>query len=271
MSVGSSAFSVQRRRLNEAWFAAHGLNPEDLERAVSSLLEERPTISTTKPVGGIPLFIKVYSFPCGRDRLRRCFGLSAGARAYDNALRLQAVGVDCPAPLVVLRHAGAETLVTEALCEGETLGEWLRAALGNVRAKRAAGKVDCAHLLQQLARFLSHLHERGVYHSDLHDRNLWARAAESDLRFYLLDVEAVKFGRHISASRRRNNLLRLARNIGAAAAGGQVEAEALAVEFADEYFRAGGFPPSPQLREGLKTAVRRGTERWREISGAPSS
>ena len=63
-----------------------------------------------------------------------------------------------------------------------------------------------------LGRFVAHLHQAGITHSDLHPGNLLFRRTEDDeVVLYLIDLHAVHLGRPLHWSASRDNLIILNR------------------------------------------------------------
>jgi len=261
--------SVEILRLNELWLSSHKVRVEDLERLGDPLLAEKQATSVTRTAEGISLFLKAYPFRYLMHRLGLCLGISRAIRAYDNSSRLLEKGVLCPVPIALIRWPkSGMVLVTEALLEGAPLIEWFeRLSRSRSSSPTLLPALDRKAFFRELAQFLLQIHQRGVYHSDLHDTNAWVRSGlDGRLTLYLLDVEAIRFCRKVSMRRRLKNLLRLCRNLGTAAAGAQLDGEALAAEFADCYFSAAGILPTSHLAEKVKAAAGRGRERWEEVN-----
>jgi tRNA A-37 threonylcarbamoyl transferase component Bud32 len=66
-----------------------------------------------------------------------------------------------------------------------------------------------------LARLLSRLHRRKIYHNDFKDANIVVSATSpGDEKFFLLDVEGVRRCWYVSGRRRLKNLVQLNRTLG---------------------------------------------------------
>jgi len=260
----------QLRRINEAWFSRQCISINALQDSAADFANLESETALVVQIGNAPFFIKTYHIHNLQESIRHGLGFDKARAAYDNALKLQrkySRHVPVPIALLSSRRPPISLLIAEALQEGGTLAQWMNCEYnsGNLGNQPLTPGIN-QDLIRQLSRFLADLHKQGIYHSDLHDRNIWVKPMESGLVFFLLDVEAVKFCRRISLRRRLKNLLRLARNIGANAAKMELEGEALALELAESYFQMSGITPSASLLEMVSASARRGKERWTEIS-----
>lgn len=253
-------------RINQAALAKHSLTIEELQQAAQSLIVGPPSAAMVMAVGDNSLFLKRYRFPRLRDKLRLRLGYNPAARAYEYARRLQEMGVPCATPLAVFASSSAAVLITEALCEGGMLRDLFKRLFADAVSPTLAQPRTA--LLRELAGFLYQLHEKGIYHSDLHDANIWVQHSDDNYAFALLDLEAIRFCRRVSIRRKLKNLLRLARNLGTAAAEAGVDGVPVALELADCYFSVSSLPVGESDIERVKAAARRGRERWRETHRA---
>lgn len=274
-------------RVDERWLAAKQVSQEAIHQAVAAALAQARAPAAPHPrgeravfpraarkmrrcsglaaLGEEPVFLKLFIFSRLRDRLLLHCGISKAAKAYANALRLQELGIPCATPraLVKSRKPLTLTLVSEALQEGATLGRRV-AELFDGRPAADLSR-DWRALTGQLAAFVARLHEQGIYHSDLHPKNLWVQdRAGGEATFYLLDVEEITFCGRISRPRRLANLLHLARNFAKAAARAQLDGIPFAQQWATAYQEAAGLPASAQLLAKVQAAACRGMQLARE-------
>jgi tRNA A-37 threonylcarbamoyl transferase component Bud32 len=131
-----------------------------------------------------------------QTRLRTRLGLSKGRRAYQNGLRLQQAGVNCP-PMwgYAERRPSGPALVVTALAD-----DCLRVDHWAVRrgVPRAA--------VLALARFLRAMHDTGISHVDMSPRNIMVRVVGARYEFFLLDYEDARFAARVSRRTRLENL-----------------------------------------------------------------
>ena len=131
-----------------------------------------------------------------RTKLRVAAGFSKGRRAYRHGVRLGKMGVNCPRMLgyAERRPAGPALIVTELAEDAERLDLWVPKHGVPPEAVIA------------LARFIRHLHDRGISHTDLSPRNILIRKPGSAFEFLLLDYEDARFAPRIRRRRRLENL-----------------------------------------------------------------
>jgi tRNA A-37 threonylcarbamoyl transferase component Bud32 len=131
-----------------------------------------------------------------QTRLRTRLGLSKGRRAYQNGLRLQQAGVNCPQMWgYAERRPGGPALIVTALADDcLRVDHW---ALGQGVPREA---------VLALARFLRAMHEAGVSHVDVSPRNIMVRRVGAEYEFFLLDYEDARFAAQVSRRTRLENL-----------------------------------------------------------------
>jgi len=131
-----------------------------------------------------------------RTRLRVLLGLAKARRAYRNGLRLDRLDIRCPRMLgyAEKRPGQLPLIVTEWVTEAVGLDQWI--------ARHGVSRP----LIASLARFLRHMHDRGVTHLDLSPRNLLAAPSGKGFDLWLLDCEDARFRRHLSERRRLADL-----------------------------------------------------------------
>ena len=123
-----------------------------------------------------------------RTRLRVFLGLAKARRAYRNGLRLNRLGIRCPRMLgyAEKRPGQLPLIVTERVSDAVGLDQWV--------ARHGVSRP----LITSLARFLRHMHDKGVTHLDLSPRNLLAAPAGKGFDLWLLDYEDARFRRRLS-------------------------------------------------------------------------
>lgn len=131
-----------------------------------------------------------------QTRLRTRLGLSKGRRAYQNGLRLQQAGVNCPRMWgYAERRPGGPALIVTALAH-----DCLRVDHWAVHQGLSREAVLA------LARFLRDMHDAGVSHVDLSPRNIMVRCVSGQFEFFLLDYEDARFAARASRRMRLENL-----------------------------------------------------------------
>lgn len=130
------------------------------------------------------------------NRLRALAGFSKARRAYRRGRRLQQLGINCPHMWgYVERWPGKHgMIVTELIEDALRLDLWI----AQHRVSR--------EIIGALARFIRHMHDRGVSHMDLSPRNIFVRLHGRDYEFLLLDYEDARFARRVGRYRRLENL-----------------------------------------------------------------
>lgn len=123
---------------------------------------------------------------------------------FENAERLISLGIGAAVPLAWgtadSLWPGESFLITRDLSPATPFTEYVES--------RAFGTRERQNLACALGRFLALLHDRGVTHPDPHPGNLLAETRDNELRFSLLDVHAVRFGRPLSWGDSLTNLVR---------------------------------------------------------------
>ncbi len=169
------------------------------------------------------------------------------------------------AGLVLRRTDGifwSATLVTEEITDSVDLKklaveEWLPMT----RAQRN-------ELLRAVATEIRKMHDLGVFHSDLHLKNILVRKWQTQPIAYIIDFDRGAFYRRLSQSRRLNNLMRLDRSAE------KLNRHRPLISSADRlrllrYYAAGDSKLFARLKNGARSlATRRKVHRawWRVIS-----
>ncbi len=149
-----------------------------------------------------------------RGALHACKALARptqGLRTFVNGRRLVDMGVGAALPLALMTCTSQglirrEWVVMETVPAGVELDRYL--------VRRLSEGMDYRHrreLIRQFARFLSDLHGKGIFHSDLKTCNIMVSEADSDgtVRFFLLDYDDVRFSRSVPLRARIRNLVQV--------------------------------------------------------------
>lgn len=140
--------------------------------------------------------IKLFYDNRWRTKIRTLLGLSKARRAYQNGLRLRAVGILCPQMIgyAERRPEGPALLVTELITDAVRIDHWV---------PEHGVQRD---MVEALARSLCAMHDKGVCHVDLSPRNILMRQRGGDYEFLLVDYEDARFASRIGRRRRIDNL-----------------------------------------------------------------
>ncbi|RKY23931.1 MAG: hypothetical protein DRP79_08490 [Planctomycetota bacterium] len=119
-----------------------------------------------------------------------------GMRAWINANGLLARGISTPRPLALARTRGREYLLTRFEEDTQPLDQWLRERFEQV------GDKDTLHrkwtFMRAIGRMLAALHGSEVFHKDFKANNILVTAGESGPRFFLLDLDRMRFDEPLS-------------------------------------------------------------------------
>jgi hypothetical protein len=251
--------NVTYLQTNTSWLTQNALPDEDLAEKLAKLARETTHRGVIEVAQGVAVFHKVHDISGAKAKLHLRLGTHAALRAYANAFRLQKKGIATPTPVLIVRLVEQNRIVffSEALTTGAPLAMILRQVFANTGAENS----NINELFRALSTFLYELGEKGVYHSDLHDLNIWVQRDQSDkYLFYLVDLEAVRFCRKVSFRRRLKNAIRLTKNIGYSAVAVEADGEKLGEIFAEHFFLIHNITPKPEWLKKLQTAARKGLE-----------
>jgi tRNA A-37 threonylcarbamoyl transferase component Bud32 len=203
--------------------------------------------------------VAVKRFPVRSPGKRLVYRLRAtkAVRAFDHALRLDALGVGTPRPLAAVEVRRGGWPVASYFCS-EYLPEFREA-----RELRLPGAPDRSLLLGLLGEFVGRLHELGVIHRDLTSGNVLMvpdGTRPGGVCFRLVDINRMRFGR-VGLRAGLANLVQLRLND---------DGEVLA-----GYCRARGLDPARLRRlyatrlawRGVTQAVKEHTRPWRRRLG----
>jgi len=250
-------------RQNNSFLDQQGISTEELISVAEKLLASGQKGNLTIEVGTSRLFCKHFPPLSPREILFARIAKPAPLRAYDNAAKLRSRGFHCPTAVALFKGTqGDSLLLNELLLQGGLLKAVLFREFERMQHLPAASQTIKSGLFPRLGRFLRLLHDNAVYHSDLHDCNLWVVGTDNR-EFSLLDLEAVRFCA-LPRRRRMKNLSRLALNIGTAATQAGYDARASIRALTDAYCESTQETDlSPEALYGiLEPAYIRGTRRW---------
>lgn len=139
------------------------------------------------------------------DRARNLLRPPKGRLAWENAMRLHALGFDTPKVVAyaerrLLGLVRRSFLVTEEIAGAQKLHQFLHqsCAAPEARAMRR-------EMMDQIGALLARLHKGGIYHSDLRSANILVQQQSAGPKLFLVDTEAVRFCGEVSEERRLKN------------------------------------------------------------------
>lgn len=176
--------------------------PEQFDRQGEVIYEERNCIRTIQ-AAGLRLCVKRFHAPRGLNKLvYTCLRRPKARRAYENALRLQKMGIATPTPVgYLLQYKGG--LLAESYLV--TLESKLKQTMYLFRDGVIAGREE---LIAAFARYAARLHNAGVQHKDFSPGNILLDKDEKGWHFELVDINRMRFGR-VSRKGGCKNLCRL--------------------------------------------------------------
>ncbi|GHT34648.1 hypothetical protein FACS189434_11190 [Bacteroidia bacterium] len=139
-------------------------------------------------VGGIEVNVKKYAVPHLFNRIvYTFFRKSKAERAYRNALKVQAQGIDTPAPVAYVLCKRQGLLYDSYFVS-------LQQPYLNLTQTR-----NTADIYAALGKFIAELQQKNILHLDLSFGNILLNDAENNIAFSLVDLNRMKF-RKISPS-----------------------------------------------------------------------
>jgi len=169
---------------------------------------QRTVYRVTLPAG--TAFVKVCRTNTPRAWVREILRPPKARLEFENALRLQALGLGCTTALAWgepdSRWPGDSVIVTREQADAEPLDAYLTDRLPGTHLGVRR------QLAVELGRFVARLHDAGVRHPDPHPGNVLVEVPPSRVpRFFLLDVHSVRFGPPLSWAESCHNLVLLNR------------------------------------------------------------
>ncbi len=150
--------------------------------------------------------MKQFCYPHWWDRFREHFRLSKGLKAWLGGNGLKARGVSSIPPLALMERkscfGSAESfLVMEAPEGGEEMDRYILKGFSGLEEKRV--------FIKSFARWLSQLHQKGIYHQDMKTCNILVSRNGQVWDFKLLDLEDVWLNEKVNVKKLFKNLLQL--------------------------------------------------------------
>lgn len=159
-------------------------------------------------LGASDVFVKRRRSTSLADRIRRLFRRDRAEHEFRLAQRLAELGVRTAPPVAFAVSPGGEesTLLTQAVEGGETVFDLVEGARGAIAPARRR------LFAERLADLVATLHNAGVEHPDLHERNIVVRETSPGVdELHLVDLHEVKLGARVGWRAAVRDLRRLGR------------------------------------------------------------
>ena len=163
--------------------------PSSFEQGGRTIHKQRNEIRVFR-VSGLSVNVKRYGTPHFLNRIAYTFFRPSKAeRAYRYAFRLRARGFETPASVacILIKKNGllyTSYYVSIQAPDGHTMREF---ATGGIAGRES--------ILREFAEYTARLHEAGIYHRDYSPGNILFRRADGSIRFCLVDINRMYFGR----------------------------------------------------------------------------
>jgi tRNA A-37 threonylcarbamoyl transferase component Bud32 len=150
--------------------------------------------------------IKQFCYPRWWDRFREHFRLSKGLKAWLGGNGLRVRGISSIKPLALMERKSwfnfvEGFLVMDASEPGEEMDRYLCKGFSGFEEKRV--------FIKSFARWLSQLHQKGIYHQDMKTCNILVSKNGQVWDFKLLDLEDVRLNEKVNDKKLFRNLLQL--------------------------------------------------------------
>lgn len=198
--------------------------PDGIASSGETIYSDRNTIYRAE-VGGIDLTVKSFHIPAPFNRVvYSFFRHSKARRSFDNAVRLEALGIGTPEPIAFIEEYNRGLLSRSyyicRMFEGQNIRHW------------ETEVADYKEMIRAFAGFTLDLHRKGVLHKDYSPGNiLFRKDDDGNYRFALIDINRMKFG-VTSAKRLYRNFRCL-----------NIDSERETARVAEEYARLAGDDP----------------------------
>jgi len=183
-----------------------------VERRAVRTLPSRTVHYLKSSSPGIPaLYLKEYTLPTLFDRIKNMF-LSPAEKEYRAAQKLTERNVRTFVPLAVgtLKRGGLlqkNYLISKSIENATSLKAYMDTCY-SVQARRKAEEKK--KTIEALAKFVSDLHQKGIFHQDFHWGNILIEKGSQGIDFfYLMDLHRVKLKSKLSDRERVENLASL--------------------------------------------------------------
>ena len=196
----STEFTIDKER-GGAYYHRRDVPLEQLKRLVeehrrvvgeesSDVLKDSASVTVTRVTDGTcKVCVKHFHPHRLGTRVKEYFRRSKGFKAWISGNGVRVRGVPCVKPLALVearpRPGQRENFfLMEAMESGRELDRYLVKGFEDFRRKRV--------FIKAFAQWLSHLHEKGIYHLDMKTCNIWVSEEKEGWEFRLLDLEDVR-------------------------------------------------------------------------------
>jgi len=172
----------------------------------SLLLKQSPEVFVSMAKdGGDKICVKHFVLPHLKDRIRNLW-FSKGFKAWIAGNGLRARGIPSLQTMALIKKRDGlglkeEFLVMEGSEKGLEMDRYILRGFDDFRRKRL--------FINHFAQWLSHLHQRNLYHQDMKTCNILVVENGETWEFYLLDLEDVQLDEKIDEKGLFKNLLQL--------------------------------------------------------------
>ena len=173
----------------------------------SFLLKQSPEVLVSMvEEGGDKLYVKHFLLPHLIDRIRANFQYSKGLKAWIASNGLKARGIPSLQALALIEKKDGLGLKESLLVMGGSekgleMDRYILRGFGGLREKRL--------FIKHFAQWLSHLHQRNLYHQDMKTCNILVSENGETWNFHLLDLEDVRMDEKVNEKRLFKNFLQL--------------------------------------------------------------
>lgn len=172
----------------QALASSIGLLPKKAEKEGTVIYKGRNIIYRL-PLENMEVTVKCFHVPALFNRFAYTY-LRAGKakRSYDNALRLEEMGVGTPEPVAYIEdYEGGLLKESFYICrmdEGSIIRHW------------ETEVPDYKKMVSALGAFMFELHQKGIYHRDFSPGNILFTVDNGVYHFKLVDINRMRFGIH---------------------------------------------------------------------------
>jgi tRNA A-37 threonylcarbamoyl transferase component Bud32 len=180
-----------------------------------SLIKEKPSaLAKISPEVIVSLFndgrkkvgVKQFCYAHSLDIFKNLFRPSKGLRSWVAGNGLMARGIPALNPLALYERrkwwaVNESFLIMETSGKGLEMDRYILEGFGDFRKKRL--------FINHFAQWLSHLHQRNLYHQDMKTCNILVSENGETWDFYLLDLEDIRLDEKVDEKSLFKNLLQL--------------------------------------------------------------
>ena len=163
--------------------------PERFAHEGRVIYKERNEIRVFEEASDLPINAKRYKVPIWINRvIYSFFRKSKAQRAYEYAFELERRGFSTAAPIAyLLFYRGGllhESYFISKQLNARPIYTWIQLST-----------VEAEPYYRALGRYVGQLHQAGIYHADLSPGNILFEWIDGQARFYLIDINRMRFGK----------------------------------------------------------------------------